>query len=475
MATKNYSRAFSFIVLVIVTIYAFYDQTPHYNKDSDAPLNHFSTDRALVQLANIANKPHYVGTKAHEDVRNYIVKELEKLGLEVQIQKHEAVNSKWKGGTYAYNILSRIKGSGDGKALLLLSHYDSTPHSSYGGSDAGSGVVTILEGIRAYLHSGKKPVNDIIIVISDAEELGLLGAEAFVNFHPWAKDVGLVLNFEARGSGGPSYMLLETNGGNHALIEAFQKAQSPYPVGNSLMYSIYKMLPNDTDLTVFREEGNINGFNFAFIDDHFDYHSAQDTYERLDRKTLAHQGSYLMALLNYFSDADLTQLNNKSDDVFFNFPGFGMVYYPFSAVLPFVSLISIAFVFLFIYGIRKQKLSFSGSFRSFIPFLYTLLLAVAIGFLGWKFILFLYPKYKDILHGFPYNGHLYIAFFISLILAVLFWVYKRYFKKGAIPDLMIAPIIVLLILNFLLAFKLKGGGFFIIPLLGLFISWGVLL
>ena len=107
--------------------------------------------------------------------------------------------------------------------MLLLSHYDSNPHSSLGASDAGSGVVTILEGIRVFLASGVKPKNDIIILISDAEELGLLGANAFVNHHPWAKEVGLVLNFEARGSGGPSYMLLETNGGNKQLIKSFQE------------------------------------------------------------------------------------------------------------------------------------------------------------------------------------------------------------------------------------------------------------
>src|SRR5690606_24910060 len=104
------------------------------------------------------------------------------------------------------------------KALLLLAHYDSNPHSSLGASDDGSGVATILEGVRAFLSQGKVPKNDIIILFSDAEELGLNGADLFVNKHPWAKDVGLALNFEARGSGGPSYMLIETNGGNANLI-----------------------------------------------------------------------------------------------------------------------------------------------------------------------------------------------------------------------------------------------------------------
>ena len=459
----------------MIVFYAFYSQTPIFKKDIDVPLNEFSTERALDQLLVIANKPHYVGTQEHTEVREYIIEELKKLGLEVSVQEQEAVNSKWGAGTKTYNILTRIKGIDSAKALMLLTHYDSSPHSSYGASDAGSGVVSILESIRAYVASEKKPKNDIIVLISDAEELGLLGAKAFVKHHDWANDVGLVINLEARGSGGPSYMLLETNGGNHNFIKEFDNANLPYPVGNSLMYSVYKMLPNDTDLTIFREDGDIDGFNFAFIDDHFDYHTAEDNYENLDRNTLAHQGSYVMSMLNYFSDSDLTKLKSQPDDVFFNFPGFGMVYYSFSSVLPSIAIVSIIFLLLFAHGIRKQKLTFKGSIASFIPLVFSLIITGLVGYFGWKFVLFLFPQYNDILHGFPYNGHLYIITFISLVLGLLFWIYSRYFKRGAIPDLMVAPIIIWILLNFLIALKLKGGGFLIIPLVGLVLSWGILL
>jgi hypothetical protein len=43
-------------------------------------------------------------------------------------------------------------------------------------------------------------------------------------------------------------MLMETNG-EWGLVKEFA-AETHFPVSNSLMYSIYKMLPNDTDLTV---------------------------------------------------------------------------------------------------------------------------------------------------------------------------------------------------------------------------------
>jgi len=49
--------------------------------------------------------------------------------------------------------------------LLLLSHYDSAPHSfSHGASDDASGVATILEGVRTFLYNKTPHKNDIIIL-----------------------------------------------------------------------------------------------------------------------------------------------------------------------------------------------------------------------------------------------------------------------------------------------------------------------
>ena len=295
-------------------------------------LSEFSAPKALEHIRNIAQKPHYIGSQNHEVVADYLIQELKKLGLNPQIQEGTTL-TEWGNLVKSKNIIARIDGTDSSKALLLLSHYDSAPHSfSFGASDDASGVATILEGLRAFLHHKTTHKNDIVILFSDAEELGLNGAALFVTQHQWAKEIGLALNFEARGTGGPSYMLMEVNQGNSALVEGFTKANPKYPVSNSLMYSIYKMLPNDTDLTVFREQGKIQGFNFAFIDNHFNYHTAQDNFAHVNPTTIAHQGSYLMPLLGYFSNADLQHLDSTQDDVYFNTP-FNFVSYPFSWIL----------------------------------------------------------------------------------------------------------------------------------------------
>ena len=469
---KSLQSLASFFLIVGLVYYSFFSLMPQKGSPSSVEETKFSTERALIPLKEITKAPHYIGTKEHARVRNYLIGQLEELGLETQIQEGFVINPKWKSLDKPKNIIAKIQGSENGKSLLLLSHYDSALTPSYGASDAGSGVVTILETLRAYKASGKKPKNDIIVLFTDAEEVGLDGARLFVNNHPWAKNVGIALNFEARGSGGPSNMIVETNGGNKNLIKAFMEADVKFPVASSLMYSIYKMLPNDTDSTVLREGADIDGFFFAFIDDHYDYHTANDTYDNLDVNTLQHQGEYLLPLVHYFGDSDLNQLKSLDDHVYINLPFFKMVSYPFTWVFPMLLVAIVLFIGLIIYGLRKRVLTGNGVVRGFIPFTLAMIFCGILGFYGWKLILLMYPQYQEIQQGFTYNGHTYISFFVLLSLGVLFGIYYKFSKKINVANLLIAPLIFWILINIGVAIYLKGAAFFIIPVfLGLLSLW----
>ena len=104
-----------------------------------------------------------------------------------------------------------------------MGHYDSVDD-SYGASDDGSAIVTMLETLRV-LKTQDPLMNDIIFLFTDGEELGLLGARAFLEQHPLAKDIGLVLNLEASGTSGQS-MMFETSKDNKWIISEFAKAAS---------------------------------------------------------------------------------------------------------------------------------------------------------------------------------------------------------------------------------------------------------
>lgn len=470
----KWANIFSFILIAGLVYFSFYGLMPEARDDFDAPPDVFSTERAFEHVQQISKKPHPIGTRQHSLVRNYIVSELQEMGIDVQTQQAYALN-KYGVLSAPQNIIAKIPGTNpQKKALMLMSHYDNAVHSSFGASDAGSGVATVLEGIRVFLERNISHENDIIILFTDAEEIGLLGAELFVKEHPWAEKVGLVLNFEARGSGGPSNMILETNGGNGKLIKAFMEANPDFPVATSLMYSVYKILPNDTDSTVFREEKDIPGFFFAFIDDHFDYHTALDTAENLDKKSLAHQGSYLMPLLEYFSRIDLENLSSEEEWVYFNFPGIDMLRFPFSWIWPLLILAFAIFFVLLAVGIFKKKLSVKNIFVGFLPFLGSVLISGVIAFFGWKLLLWVYPHYNEILQGFTYNGHLYIAAFVLLSLAISFFLYHKY-KPEKTAEFFVAPIFFWLLINTAVAFFLKGAAYFILPVFFALLIFGLLI
>ncbi|MEN2401991.1 M28 family peptidase [Flavobacterium sp. MC2016-06] len=466
---KNPTSILAIVCILAILSIIYATMMPQWLSKEDDALAEFSTERALNQVEIIAQKPHYVGSTNHELVANYLKLELNRIGLETTTQEGFTLNDKGL-LVKSKNILARIKGTNNTKALLLLSHYDSAPHSfSKGASDDASGVATILEGVRAFLYSKQPNKNDIIILFSDAEELGLNGVALFVNQHPWAKDVGLVLNFEARGTSGPSYMLMETNKGNEALVKEFTKAKTSHPVSNSLMYSIYKMLPNDTDLTVFRQQGNIQGFNFAFIDGHYNYHTQQDDVTHLNKTTLAHQGTYLMPLLKYFANADLNQTDSSEDDVYFSVP-FSFISYPFSWVMP-MTLIALGLLILFIFiGKAKRVITFREIFRGFVPLLGSLIISGLVTFLGWKIVLEAYPQYSDLLNGFTYNGHAYIGAFVTLSIAICFAFYHHFSEPKATMNHFASPLLLWIIINAFLANSLTGAGFLIIP-----VYFGILL
>ena len=465
---KNLISLLSLLFLSGIIFILFATRMPNDPVSKNLPLTEFSTERAMKHIEFISQKPHHVGSPYHQEVWKYLESELQKLGLETQIQEGNTL-SKWGNLVRTTNVLTRIKGTNNSKALLLLTHFDSAPHSnSFGASDDANGLGAILEGIRTFLHNNSSHKNDIIILFSDGEELGLNGAFAFVDQHPWADEVGLVINFEARGTKGPSMMLAETNSGNEALIQGFANAKTKYPVSNSLMYSVYKMLPNDTDLTAFREKKDIPGFNLAYIDDHFDYHTEQDNFENFTPESLEHQASYLMPMLQHFSNTDLANLKTDQDQIYFNFFRL-FIHYPFSWNWILFGIATVLFLVVGFMGISGRAMDIKFIFKGFLKILLLIVISGALTFGGWQLILKLYPEYQDMLHGFTYNGHAYMYAFFALTLAICLWIYKDLNAKNSL-SYMFAVIFIWLIINGLLLVYLPGAGFLIIPVLAMLVS-----
>jgi hypothetical protein len=292
-------------------------------KPADAPSSEFSATRAREVLRRLVGDgaPHPVGSDENSRVRDRVLAELARLGYAAEVQKAFVCGRIGSCAT-VQNVVARLPGRGDGKAVLVSAHYDSVG-AGPGVSDDGMGVAALLE-IARILRSEPAARNPILFLIDDGEEAGLLGAEAFASHHPWSQQIGAVVNLENRGTSGTSF-LFETSDENCWLVNLVSWSIRR-PATSSLFYTIYKRLPNDTDLTVFREHG-LAGVNFAAIGGVQRYHTPLDDLEHASPSTLQHHGDNALAMARALAAADLSA-PHRGNAVFFDLFGAGVVAWP---------------------------------------------------------------------------------------------------------------------------------------------------
>jgi len=343
-----------------------------------APDASFSAARAARLVERIAERPHHAGSADHGRVRDLLIAEFAALGAAVERQAATVlVGTVEAHAARVENLVFRLPGTASTGAVLLVAHYDSVA-AGPGAADDGAGVAAIAETVRA-LRAGPPLANDVIALVSDAEEFGMLGARAFATGHPRAKDVRRVLNLEARGTSGP-LQLFETSAGNGSVVAAWA-ADAPRPTGSSLAYEVYRRLPNDTDFSVLKKLDTA-GLNLAFIGNPERYHTPQDTPAALDLRSLQHMGDTTLALARRFGGMDLGRLRAR-DAVFFSLPVPGMVVrYSSLLALPLAAAACGLMAIAFLRARRRRETSIPGALVAAVLFA---AFAAASTAAGWRF------------------------------------------------------------------------------------------
>jgi hypothetical protein len=315
---------------------------------ADAPDSVFSAARAMSVVGEIVRAPRPTGSPEHARVRGELVARLAALGLDPEVQTGTALleGAGFARAATVRNVVARMPGTDPTGAVLVTAHYDGTELSPGAGDDA-SGLATILEAVRA-VRAGTPLRNDVIVLFTDAEEIGLLGAEAFVRDHPWLADVQVVVSFEMRGSGGPS-ILFETADDNGIVVRALRDA-TPAAFGTSMGDEFFRHMPHGTDFTVFERAGK-QGLNFAAIDNAAVYHTSRDIPSELSDRTVQHHGEHALGALRAFGAADLGEVR-APDVVYFSLPVIGFVAYPASWVLLLSGLLVVLAIGVFFVAIR---------------------------------------------------------------------------------------------------------------------------
>lgn len=370
--SAGWGLAVALVLLALLLPLAVARRQPPDPKPQNAPATEFSAGRAReVERGLLGDgRPHPVGSAANAQVRDRIVAHLRGLGLTPEIQEGFACNPEC---ARVQNVLARLPGSQSTGTILLMAHYDSVS-AGPGASDDMAGVAAVLETARA-LKAGPPLKNTVLFLLDDGEEAGLIGAMAF-DESPAAREVKAVVNLEARGSSGPSLMF-ETSGDNGWLISLYAAGAS-HPITSSVFATIYDLLPNDTDLTVFKRRG-VHGLNFAYVGNPTHYHTAQDNLENASPASLQHHGDNALAAVRGLGGADLVS-PPPGDAVFFDVLGSTVVHWPKPWTLGIALLALVLILVVVVLGFRRRLLTGGGVSFGLLAFLGSVFLSAAVAF-----------------------------------------------------------------------------------------------
>ena len=307
----------------------------------------FSAERAMTSINRLADEPHSVlDREAHDRARDDVIGMFTDLGYTPTVHSDpmfdlsdptdkrifdglSAVQQATLKDTPTDTIVVDVPGKSE-RTMALMAHYDSatveadenghqqiTDGTSLGAADDSYGVAAIVETLRALKAEGRQPENSLKIVITDAEEIGLVGARNEMRHHraDYENNVDLVLNLEARGTSGPALMF-ETSPNNSAVAGYFL-SHVKQPATGSLLPSLYARMPNTTDMAALIPEG-FTVLNIAAIGEADHYHHATDAPRYVDHSTLQHYGDQVLGLTRAWAfDGQAPTLTADGDLHFF--------------------------------------------------------------------------------------------------------------------------------------------------------------
>lgn len=352
------------IALILGVGLAVLGTTPQPADPIDSDPTSFSAARAMDHVRIIAAEPHPTGSQANADVRAYIIAEMREMGLEVSTTTGDVPDRSldrfghWSGtrpdALTLTNVIGVLPGNNrTAPAVALMAHHD-TVWASPGAPDDTAGVASILETVRGVKASGMLE-RDVIVVLTDGEELGLLGARQFFDSNPLSDRIGAIINLEARGGGGRT-TLFQTSSQNGEAVDVYGQAVSR-PGGSSLATFVYEALPNDTDLTPALER-DYTAYNLSFIGRSGLYHSPKATPENLDQGSLQDMGEQTLSLTRALGNAD--ELPQPSPNTIF-FDAFGIILISYGTTIGWVLFGIMAA--LHIYCLRGNGGGMAGTLR----------------------------------------------------------------------------------------------------------------
>ena len=454
-ASEASSTGYAVIIILTISVVvsaAFYCITPPVVVPITAPAAEFSASRTIEHLKVITREPHPTGSNANARVRDYLIQQLQQLGVEPQVQRTGITSlldiypGPYAAGTVE-NVMARLRGTGSTGAVLLMAHYDSVS-TAPGATDDGSGVVTLLETLRA-LKNGAPLRNDIIFLFTDGEELGEVGSQGFVSEHPWARDVSVVWNLDSGGSCGAADITIS----NGWALREFKKVV-PHPLTSSIGAELAKLGPPGGDDTLVFDRKKLTIADVSYGGCQFRYHTAKDDLENIDLRSVQHLGTYTLAVVRDWGNSNLREIPTLPDSAYFVIPG-RIVSYPLALVRPLAVLLVILFAIVLVLGFRHTRINLRGLGIGILLWLGSILLCAALTALLWWTLKTL--ELVNFSYSSAYNARTYALAFVSLTIAAGLALYGLSRRKVSAENLALGGLFWYLVLTVLSSWSAPGG------------------
>ena len=311
---------------------------------SESDIDYTAYKQMLDNLKEMTVVPHPAGSKELESVRIHILAQIREMGLEPIVETEVYTIDDIASGLsdepgeeneikdyirneahfnesdelILKNILVKLDAPNTDRGILMMAHYD-TEKGTPGAGDDMISVCALLEAMREQSKNNNLK-NDIYFLFCDGEELGAFGSKAFVESHPEMKEsIDLVINVDGRGNRG-GVLMFESSAYNYELMRYFKLANSR-PLAFSFTTSLYRKMPNITDMTNFLDAG-YSGLNFTVTEGVENYGAMSDNYENFNPGTAYNYLRTVREMADYSAKEQFQGDSSKQDGVYFPFmPG----------------------------------------------------------------------------------------------------------------------------------------------------------
>ncbi len=391
----------------------------------DTAQDRFSAARARAAAAPILSTPRVSGSAEHAAAREYLVERLQAMGARTHVHRsigfapgEDLRTAEQTAAGLVQTVVASINGTDPSGTVVLATHYDTVPGSP-GAADPGVGIATILETTRAFT-TRATPRNDVVILVTDGEEWGLLGAQAFVRDEAARlREPVVVINHEARGTTGRPFVF--RSAGPMASV----LAGMPVPEAESFSDAMFDLIPNDTDFTRFQGAGWL-GLDTALVAGGYQYHTPQDDLAHLDDASLQHMGEASLAMLEDLAGRDLVALRAEPGRVMTTMP-WGLLVMPPVLVVVLAGAALAAVVGGVAARRRRHRVGVRGVLGGLIVSLLCVIIAALVGSQLWPVARSFDPTAASVVLGEPARPLPYSLAEVAAALAVLLtaWMLTR--------------------------------------------------